>query len=443
MSYSIPDVDLSSVRDVACVFPDVNAIPRGKIRLARDFVAGAELRIAEAIGLHTIDGNYPEDDITGDSDQDVRLIPDRRSLRVLPWRPSRAIAIHDARHFDGRPSDFAARSVLSRVLDAYRSRGLQAVVAPEIEFYLFDRNDRIELGFEVPRGRGGVLEQSPAGYSLEAANEHAAFWDELGAALEGLGVRTDTWLHEVGRSQYEINLLHGDPLDLADQVIYFKMALREVAARHGLLAVFMAKPLAGQPGSSMHLHQSIVDGRGHNLFADPATAADTPAFSAYIGGLQRYMPDMMLLFAPFINSWRRYVSGSQAPVNLEWAEDNRTVALRVPGGGPAARRVENRLDGSDANPYLVMAASLACGLRGIDEGLIRRESIGNRSGYAYPRELPLGLEAALLQLANSAVAAELLGGSFLRAYCGVKQTEFDAFMAEVGAWERRHLALQV
>ncbi|MBB4011831.1 glutamine synthetase family protein [Niveibacterium umoris] len=443
MSYRTPVTDLSAARDVACVFPDVNAIPRGKIRPARDFKAGAELRIAEAIGLHTVDGNYPDDDITGDSDQDVRLVPDLRSLRLLPWRPSRAIAIHDAVHFDGRPSDFAARSVLLRVLEAFEARGLHAVVAPEIEFYLFERNDRIEAGFEAPRGRGGVIEQSPAGYSLAAADEHAAFWDELGVALEGLGVRTDTWLHEVGQSQYELNLLHGDPLDVADQVIYFKMALREVAARHGLLAVFMAKPVAGQPGSSMHLHQSVVDAAGRNIFADPASGADTEAFSAYIGGLQRYMPDFMLIFAPFINSWRRYVHGSQAPVNLEWAEDNRTVALRVPSSGPVARRVENRLAGSDANPYLAIAASLACGLRGIEEGLARRPSIGDRSGYTFPRELPLGIEAALLTLGASVPAAEMLGAGFVRAYCGVKQTEFDAFMAEVGAWERRHLALQV
>lgn len=442
MSYQTRTIDLAAVRDVACMFPDVNAVPRGKIRPLRDFRNGAELRIAEAIGLHTIDGNYPDDDITGDADQDIRLIADPRSLRVLPWRPNRAIAIHDAVHGDGRASDFASRAVLRRVLEAYRQLGLQAVVAPEIEFYLFDRNDRVERGFEAPRGRGGVTEQTPAGYSLDAANEHAAFWDELAATLDGLGVRTDTWLHEVGASQYEINLLHGDPMDLADQVIYFKMALREVAARHGLLAVFMAKPLGGQPGSSMHLHQSVVDSAGNNIFA-ASDGSDSDAFRAFMGGLQRYLPDLMLVFAPFINSWRRYVNGSQAPVNLEWAEDNRTVALRVPSAAPVARRVENRLAGSDANPYLVIAASLACGLRGIEEGLTRRDSIGARSGYAFPRELPLGMEAALQQLRGSVPAAEMLGAGFLRAYCGVKQTELDAFMGEVGAWERRHLALQV
>ena len=443
MTYPNRVPDLSGVRDVACVFPDVNAVPRGKIRPVDDFSCGIELRIAEAIGLHTIDGNYPDDEITGDSDQDVRLLPDLSSLRVLPWRPSRAIAIHDALHFDGRASDFAARAVLARVLNTYSARGLQAVVAPEIEFYLFDRNERIESGFETPRGRGGIREQTPAGYSLDAANEHAAFWDELGAALDLLGVRTDTWLHEVGQSQYEINLLHGDPLELADQVIYFKIALREVAARHGLLAVFMAKPVGGQPGSSMHLHQSVVDAAGRNIFSDAATGADTKAFASYVGGLQRFLPDLMLFFAPYINSWRRYVKGSQAPVNLEWAEDNRTVALRVPTSSGAARRVENRLAGSDANPYLVIAASLACGLRGMDESLVRRDSIGMRSAYDSARELPLGMEGALACLQGSEIAAQMFGAGFVRAYCGVKQTELDAFMSEIGAWERRHLALQV
>ena len=137
-----------------------------------------------------------------------------------------------------------------------------------------------------------------------------------------LGINADTWIHEVGMTQYEINLMHGDPVEVADQAFLFKYAAKEIAIQHGLNAVFMAKPIAGDQGSSMHLHQSVVDASGRNIFSD-ANGAETAAFGHFIAGLQSYIPDVMLIFAPFVNSYRRYVSGSQAPVNLQWGYDNR------------------------------------------------------------------------------------------------------------------------
>lgn len=429
------------IRQVECVFPDVTGFPRGKIMRAADVAAGKELRIAQAIILQTITGEYPDDAIIGAADGDARLIPDMSTLRALPWAPGRAWLIHDCTDLDGAPKPFAPRNVLKRVLGRYRDRGLFPVVAPELEFYLFARDGREATGFTLPALRGGCREVKQSAYSVESANELSEFWAELYDAFEALEIRTDTWLHEMGPSQFEINLFHGDPLVMADQVLLFKLVLREVAARHGLYAVFMAKPLAGRDGSSMHLHQSIVDAAGNNIFSAAGGEA-SPAFFAFIGGSQRCLPDFMPLFAPHLNSWRRYVHGSMAPINLEWGENNRTIALRVPLSGPAARRVENRVPGSDANPYLAIAASLACGLYGIEHGIAAREPIHIDSGYSRPREIPRSLDGALERFQASAVAREMLGDLFVDAFCSVKDVELDHGMNEVSDWDRRYLTLQ-
>jgi glutamine synthetase len=433
--------DLSEFRDVECIFPDVGGFPRGKIQRAADCQAGKEMRIAQAIILQTVTGEYADDAIIGAIDEDARLHPDWNSLRALPWSPGRAWLVHDCVGFDDKLIPYAARSVLQRVLASYAERGLTPVVAPELEFYLFHRDGCEEDGFKLPATRGGTREVRASAYSVSAVNELTPFWDELYATFEKLRIATDTWLHEMGPSQFEINLLHGNALELADQVLLFKYALREVAAKHGLYAVFMAKPLAGQVGSSMHIHQSVVDAKGRNIFTDAAGQA-TPAFAAHIGGLQHYLPDLMPLFAPYVNSWRRYVNHSSAPVSLDWGMDNRTVALRVPRSDPSARRVENRLAGSDANPYLAIAASLACGLRGMEEGRSPRESVDNRSGYAGEREIARGIEGAVERLQASSAAHEMLGDLFVDGFCSVKNVELDHYMNEISAWDRRFLTLQ-
>jgi glutamine synthetase len=234
--------------------------------------------------------------------------------------------------------------------------------------------------------------------------------------------------------------MHGDPVEVADQAFLFKYAAKEIALRHGMNAVFMAKPMGDQAGSSMHLHQSVVDAQGQNIF----TAADgsaTPAFTHYMGGLQAYTRDLMLVYAPFVNSYRRYVSGSQAPINLQWGFDNRTTGLRVPESSPANRRVENRIAGADANPYLAIAATLAAGLAGIDE---KREAtppiVGN--GYDHAYELARTFLVAHEHMLQSESAPRLLGADFVRAYTSVKGLEYDSYLREVSAWERRFLVPQ-
>jgi glutamine synthetase len=426
------------VRDVECMFPDISGYPRGKLMPAASLVAGQELRICQAIPMQAVTGDYSYDPVFPDADPDVRLVPDLDTLRLSPWASQpRAMVIHDCVELDGEPCAFAPRSLLKTVLARYAAQGLQPIVAPEIEFYLTQAGTDPALPLQMPALPGGRAEIGQSAFSLNLLNGLAPFWDEFRGALETLHIRADTWLHEVGPGQFEINLLHGDALAVADQAFLFKYAAKEIALKHGLNAVFMAKPIAGLAGSSMHLHQSIVDAQGRNIFSQ-ADGTEAPALRHFLAGLQTHLPDLLLMFAPFINSFRRYVPGSQAPVNLHWGYDNRTTALRIPQGSPAARRVENRIAGADANPYLAIAASLAAGLAGLQAQQQPSEPITS-NGYDQAHTLPRHFAQAQSQMAGSASARALLGDTFVTGYCAVKALEHESFLNEISAWERRVL----
>ena len=438
-----PNADeFAQVRDVECIFPDANGHPRGKLIKVQDCADGKPLRIAQVVLLQTLTGDYASDARVGDTDDDMLLVPAWASWRRLPWQPSRGLLIHDCIGKDGAPVGLAPRTVLKRVISTLADHGLRAVVAPELEFYVFQADGNNEQGFQFPLRRDGSREILQSAYSVDTALELAPFWADVESYCSSLAIPSDSWLHEMGPSQFEINLLHGDPLQAADQVVLFKYALREAAARHGLRVVFMAKPVAGQPGSSMHLHQSVIKADGSNLFS-AVDGSSSMAFRHYLGGLQAYLPELMAFFAPYVNSWRRYVRDSGAPVNVEWGIDNRTAGLRVPRAESAARRVENRLPGSDANPYLAIAASLAAGLAGMEEALEPRPDISAASAYHAARTLPDGLHAALRVLAASRMARQYLGAHFIEAWCAVKIKELDHCMAEVSVWDRRFLARAV
>ncbi len=430
------------VSDVECIFPDISGYPRGKLMPAASFAAGAELRICQAIPMQAVTGEYSYNPVFPDADPDVRMTPDYRTLALSPWASvPRAVAVHDCLELDGELCQFAPRSVLKQVLARFAAQGLTPVVAPEIEFYLTAANTDPAQALLPPVVRGGRAEVGQSAFSMNMLNELAPFWDEFRAAQLTLGVVADTWIHEVGPTQYEINLLHGDPVAVADQAFLFKYAAREIALKHGLNAVFMAKPIAGSSGSSMHLHQSLVDTAGHNIFS-AADGSQSPLFGQFIAGLQTYGPDLMLMFAPNVNSYRRFVAGSQAPTNLEWGYDNRTTGLRIPASSPAARRVENRVAGADANPYLAIAASLAAGLAGIHERLSPSAPLSS-NGYDQAHGLPRSMEAALEKMQNSSFAHQVFGDNFVTGYCAVKRLEYENYLSEISAWERRFLLPQV
>ena len=241
----------------------------------------------------------------------------------------------------------------------------------------------------------------------------------------------------------EINFRHGDALDLADQITVFKRTLREAALKHNVAATFMAKPVADEPGSAMHLHQSVVDiATGKPVFVD-ADGHMSPLFLHHIGGLQKYIPKLLPMFAPNVNSFRRFLPDTSAPVNVEWGEENRTVGLRVPTSSPEAMRVENRLPGADANPYLAIAASLLCGYLGMIEQI---EPSAPVEGRAYERRnlrLPFTLEDALARMEDCDTVKQYLGEKFVRGYVAVKRAEHENFKRVISSWEREFLLLSV
>jgi glutamine synthetase len=239
----------------------------------------------------------------------------------------------------------------------------------------------------------------------------------------------------------EINFFHDHPLGLADEVFMFKRTVREAALRHDMYATFMAKPIAGEPGSAMHIHQSVVDKDGKNIFSNP-DGTPSQEFFWFIGGLQRYIPAAMALFAPYVNSYRRLVRGVAAPINIQWGTDNRTVGIRSPVAPPSARRIENRVIGADANPYVALAATLACGWLGIQQ---RIEPSAECQGDAYlgDSQLPRSLGEALELLRAEKDLAEVLGQPFVTVYTEVKEIEYAEFMKVISPWEREHLLLHV
>jgi glutamine synthetase len=436
-----------SITEVECLVPDLSGIPRGKILPAgKSLQAIAErgLRIPEAIFVQTISGDYPEEEeVTNAANGDVFLKPDPATLRLVPWyaEPT-AQVIADCFYADGSPVSISPREVLRRVLRLYEGKGWRATVAQELEFYLVKVNTDPDYPLEPPIGRSGRPETARQAYGIDAVNEFDPIFEDVYDYCEKQNIDIDTLSHEAGAAQMEINFNHGAPLDLADQVLLFKRTVRQTALRHNVYATFMAKPMQNQPGSSMHVHQSLSDvTSGINLFATEK-GEDTPLFHAYIAGLQKYLPAAMPLLAPNVNSYRRLLRHSDAPINVQWGRDNRTTGLRVPVSDPQARRVENRIAGADANPYLAIAASLAAGYLGAIEQLEPTEPV---EGSAYDRAhtLPKHLSDALHRLTRSRPLRKVLGERFVKALTAVKEHEYDAYQRVISSWEREFLLLNV
>jgi glutamine synthetase len=441
--------DDNQVDEVECLVPDLTGVARGKILPRRRFTQDRGMRLAESVLGMTVTGEAPETpeygEVISDNDIDMELLADPSTACMVPWVPEpqrTAQLIHDCYFSDGRLVDFAPRSVLRRVRELYSEKGLSAVVAPELEFYLIAQNTDPDIPLSAPIGRSGRSETSRQHYSIDAVNEFDPLFEDIYKWCEIMDLEVDTLIHEMGAGQMEVNFLHGDPLDLADRVFYFKRTLREAALRHKMYATFMAKPMSNEPGSAMHIHQSIVDVKtGRNIFSN-VDGSPSDAFRHYIGGLQKYMPAAMAFFAPYVNSYRRLVRNSSAPINVRWGRDNRTVGLRVPRSSPEARRVENRVIGADANPYVATAVTLACGYLGMTKQIEpSEESSGN--AYNNQRDLPRSLSEALVCLEDATDLAEVLGPRFVKIYGIVKELEHDEFMKVISSWEREHLLLHV
>ncbi|WP_245477471.1 MULTISPECIES: glutamine synthetase family protein [unclassified Mesorhizobium] len=440
-------LEQKGIRAVECLVPDVNGVLRGKTLPTAKFLKSLEdraLYLPSSAFLVCIDGRYSgsNDEGFGYQDPDMRMVPDVATLCLAPGAEAgKAYVFADAFHMDDRPWMASPRHVLRAVLDLYRQRGWRAVVAPELEFYLTAPNPDPDRPLSAPVGRNGRSETVQHPYDMAALEEFEPVIRRLYDYAAAAGLPLDTLIHESGTAQLEINFLHGDALPLADKVLLFKRMTRHAAQEYGMHATFMAKPIAAQSGSSMHLHMSVIDEAGNTLFAG-RDEDDTEMFGHFIGGLQKYIPEVMPLFAPNVNSFRRIRPNHSAPANIEWSHDNRSCGLRVPAGGRAARRVENRLPGADSNPYLAMAGSLLCGYLGVEEKLSRSpEASGN--AYRSKSTLPKTMEEALDRFAACSPVRELLGEDFFQTYLRVKSVELDLFQSVVTSWERDHLLLKV
>ena len=434
---------LTGIDEIECVTPDLNGVPRGKVMTAEGFLEGRRLQMARGVLLQCIMGGYPPAKFYGSDDGDLALVADPKQTHVLPWsdRP-RALAICDAVELDGTPSPLSTRGQLKAVIARYAALGLAPVVATELEFFVFAANPDPHQPFVPPLGLDGRRELGHSAFSISSNNGLRPFFDEVYRCMAALGLPRDTFMHEMGVSQFEINLLHGDALLLADQTFLFKHLLKEVALRHGLTVVCMAKPLAHTPGSSMHIHQSLVEiATGRNVFSDEQGRA-TERFEHFIGGLQACMADFTALFAPNVNSYQRLCHPYASPNNACWSQDNRAAGLRIPASAPVARRVENRLPGADCNPYLALAASLAAGLHGLERGLQPAPAVQGEFTVPEHLSLPCTLHAGLERLRRSALARELFGEVFIEGYVATKLLELSDFLDEISPWERRVLAAQ-
>ncbi|MFC5695449.1 glutamine synthetase family protein [Pseudomonas sp. GCM10022186] len=421
---------------------DANGVPRGKL-LHRDellavYETGRPLP-STILGL-TLHGEDVENSglVWEVGDIDCRAYPLEGSLVRLPWRRMPTAAVQVSMHpQDGMPAAIAdPRHVLIEVIDRLKADGYHPVMACELEFYLLDQKRDADGRPQPALDADGHRPRATQVYGLRELEQIEPFLADLYAACKAQGIPARTAISEYAPGQVEITLEHGDALEAMDQAVRYKRLVKGVAHAHGMQACFMAKPFAEIAGTGMHMHVSLADAQGRNLFAseDPA---GTPLLRQAVGGMLESLLDSLLLFCPNANSYRRFQANSYAPLAPTWGVDNRTVSLRVPGGPANSRHIEHRICGADANPYLAAAAILAGIHRGIRENLDPGDPVeGN--GYAQAKELlPTDWLASLRALERSSWARDAFGTAFLGVYLAVKRAEYRQFMSEVGEQDWR------
>ena len=434
-----------SITEVECLVSDIAGIPRGKILPVHKF-SGASgsggLRLPEYVFGQSVTGDYLDSEVLSEIGADVILRPDPNSCRLVPWyaEPTAQI-IHDAYDHNGVIVPFTPRAVLKRVLGLFEEAGLTPVVAPELEFFLVEQSADANNPLVTPTGKSGRPEKARQAYGIDAVNEFDPLFEDIYDYCDVQKIDIDTLSHEAGAAQMEINFNHGAALELADQAFLFKRTVRQTALNHNVHATFMAKPMQEQPGSSMHLHLSVQEtATGRNVFVGEDGSESDEFFHA-IAGMQRYLAAAMALMAPYVNSYRRHSLTEDSPTNLAWGMDNRTVGLRVPIGDPANRRIENRVPGADANPYLAIAASLAALWLGLQEQ--RRPTRPRKDSGEDLTTLPRNLDIALDALEKTSPLHDVLGEGFVKLFIEVKRGEADAFLEVISPWEREYLLLNV
>jgi glutamine synthetase len=418
------------------LFTALSGVPRGK-RLRRHelmaiyeygrFLPGSVL-VCDVTGQDCEDTGLVWED--GDADRLAKPAPG--TLVKAPWLGDDvAQVITSMYELDGRPNDLDPRHVLRGVLERFAADGLTPVVACELEYYLIDPIRTAGGGIRLAAAPGTGERPSLHGvYGLREIEDFSGFLRELWAAADVQGVPLEGAISEYAPGQLELTLKHGpDALRAADEALMYKRIAKGVAVRHGAEASFMAKPFSDRAGSGLHLHVSVNDAAGDNVFASE-NPAGTPALRHAVGGMKATLADGMAIFAPNANSYRRFRANSYAPVAPTWGVNNRTVSLRVPAGPPKGRHIEHRVAGADANPYLALAALLAAVHHGLTHAIDPGPPVEG-DGYAAAAKsnlrLPANWFAAVDHFEGSAVMRDYLGDRFVTMFGKVKRTEQDRF----------------
>jgi len=374
---------------------------------------------------------------------DFALKPDLESIREIPWQPGAALVLCDHVRDDGSLVAEAPRSVLRRQLEHLAKRGFKCFCASELEFYLF--NQTYHSAFA-----GGYRELTPSSdyridYHLMQPARDEPLMRAIRNGMTAARVPIESSKGEWSRGQHEIGFVYTDPLTMGDMHVLFKQGVKEIAEQHSKAVSFMAKYAPSEAGNSCHIHMSIWK-RARNAFADASEGSHrnrksegsggSKIFRQFLGGLIKYSSDLSLFFGPTINSYKRYQPGSWAPTRMAWAQDNRTVGFRVVGEGDSFR-IENRMPGADANPYLAFAAMLAAGTAGIEEKLdCGAQYIGNAYVDRKLDRLPSSLERAAELFESSTLARKVFGDDVVEFYVHHAKLEIEAFNNAVTDWEK-------
>ncbi|MCA9536188.1 MAG: glutamine synthetase [Myxococcales bacterium] len=426
---------------------DVDGVLRGKF-IHLDKLAGALSKgfgfCDVVFGWDITDALYDNAAVTGwhSGYPDALARVDASTLRVLPYEPDTAHFLVDFHTQDGKPHPACPRSLLKRVIARAEARGFRPKFGAEFEFWVFKETPR---SLE-DKGYVGLEALSPGmfGYSLVRAGQHAEFVHDVIDTLDAYGIPLEGLHTETGPGVWEVCIPYDDALPAADKAALLKTTLKLIAARHGLMVTFMAKWNAALPGSSGHLHQSLWDSTGStNLFGDPKAEHGLSTLARqYLAGVVETGPELTAFYAPFVNSYKRYVPGVWAPITASWGAENRTSMVRVVGGGSgvassaSATRLELRQTGADINPYVAMATSLGAGLYGIEQALeLPPETQGDACTQGRP--VPPTLEHAVDALRASEAAKQILGEGFVDHYVRTRDWEARQYRKAVSAWELR------
>ncbi|WP_368856654.1 glutamine synthetase family protein [Chelativorans sp. ZYF759] len=418
---------------------DPNGVMRGKWAPADALKKAFQEGVNFPMSLHGLDVWGREVAETGlhieSGDKDGYCRATRGSLSIVPWAKRKtAQVLLQTFTPEGDPFLADPRQVLKKKVAEVNARGLFPVVAFELEFYLLEPGTDWDDGMPAPVGAMKGPDRLRM-YGLDDLAEHAALFDMIRDAADEQDLPIDTIIKEAAPGQFEVNLKHrADPLRAADDVIMLKRLVIGCARAHGLTATFMAKPFLEYAGNGMHVHASVLDDNGDNIFAGEG---GRKKLETAVAGLLKAMPVSLLLFINTWNGFRRITPGSYAPTRAVWAENNRSVALRIPVSSDQNRRVEHRIAGADANPYLVLAAVIQGMVEGIDAGDPPPPAVeGNAYDDTDGLELPDDMDDALQLMEKSGFADRALGPLLSKVYRDLKRAEIMAFWSEITPLER-------